>query len=566
LDQAASTPIDLILDPDPQGRNSAGSTGLTSNNHHDHKASSSGHFHKEDLKAKSKPSQPASTPGAVASSAPPATTKPAVRRCVSEFDAQADNTAEAISDLGRAVSTTATVGAHPIAGMDTDPQAAQGHDSVVRSTASSNGNKVSSEYFHEIKEEQPVTATAITRDDLEEEVRKKLMSEVVTAEVIGTTTIPASEPEQGESSSTPKSNHGRTSKKRKKRICLLALGLLVLVGVGVGLIVAVTSKDDEPKEEDEAKEEGEPVLTEQQQRLLAFLQERSPRVTDLSSPQNKAFQWLSRNNRTQEDDHILETYALCTLYHSTRGDEWTNSEFWLDDSESVCEWFPGNMCEMPNRRSLQDDHGKTNITILDLSSNNLVGELPSELQFMSDLKVLQFGFNQLEGTLPTFLDKLSNLQVFDVQDNGFLRSIPTSYGDLKSLIVFNIGINKLSGSIPTEIGALTNLENFHAPGNDLTGKVPVEIEYATRLKEIVLSKNNLEGSIPTELAQLTDLEVLKLTDNKLGLNLPSVLGNLTQLVEFDVSNNELTGTVPRIYANWASIGTKKRTWQQQARD
>jgi hypothetical protein len=48
------------------------------------------HFCEEDLKAKSKPLEPASTLGAVASTAPPATTKLAVRRCVSEFDAQAD--------------------------------------------------------------------------------------------------------------------------------------------------------------------------------------------------------------------------------------------------------------------------------------------------------------------------------------------------------------------------------------------------------------------------------------------------------------------------------------------
>jgi 2-polyprenyl-6-methoxyphenol hydroxylase-like FAD-dependent oxidoreductase len=78
------------------------------------------------------------------------------------------------------------------------------------------------------------------------------------------------------SSSTPKSNHST----RNKWI-YLALGLsLVFIGVDVGVIVAVTSKYEDTNEEDD----GEPTI---ETKLLQFLQQRLPEVTEESSPQNK---------------------------------------------------------------------------------------------------------------------------------------------------------------------------------------------------------------------------------------------------------------------------------------
>jgi 2-polyprenyl-6-methoxyphenol hydroxylase-like FAD-dependent oxidoreductase len=78
------------------------------------------------------------------------------------------------------------------------------------------------------------------------------------------------------SSSTPKSNHST----RNKWIYLALALLLVFIGVDVGVIVAVTSKYEDTNEEDD----GEPTI---ETKLLQFLQQRLPEVTEESSHPNK---------------------------------------------------------------------------------------------------------------------------------------------------------------------------------------------------------------------------------------------------------------------------------------
>jgi hypothetical protein len=171
-------------------------------------------------------------------------------------------------------------------------------------TNSSNDNNIN-DTMEEEAEGQTVTAIAITRDDLEEEARQRLVAEAVTAEVV---TIARERPEpndemESSSLSTPKSNHST----RNKWI-YLALGLLlVLIGVAIGVTMAVTSKEDENKEEGDGKYTIETDL-------LQFLRQRSPKVKEESSPQNQAYRWLYKNGYTKEDDALWETYALCTFY------------------------------------------------------------------------------------------------------------------------------------------------------------------------------------------------------------------------------------------------------------
>nr|XP_043633349.1 receptor-like protein EIX2 [Erigeron canadensis] len=88
------------------------------------------------------------------------------------------------------------------------------------------------------------------------------------------------------------------------------------------------------------------------------------------------------------------------------------------------------------------------VTLLDLSSNNLVGPIPSELTALRELKSLNLSSNQLTGRIP---DKI---------------------GDMKSLETLDLSLNKLSGKLPLSLSSLTFLSSFNVSWNQLTGRVP----------------------------------------------------------------------------------------------
>ncbi len=116
--------------------------------------------------------------------------------------------------------------------------------------------------------------------------------------------------------------------------------------------------------------------------LLANVSERDE-LEDDTSPQGKALNWIiseagglesGEENDIQfmpggDDDQIILRYILAVLYHSTGGNDWIDKGQWLT-STSVCEWN-GFSCRLGNK--------------LTLSSNNLVGTIPSEIGSLPSL-------------------------------------------------------------------------------------------------------------------------------------------------------------------------------------
>ncbi|GMN33536.1 hypothetical protein TIFTF001_004208 [Ficus carica] len=100
---------------------------------------------------------------------------------------------------------------------------------------------------------------------------------------------------------------------------------------------------------------------------------------------------------------------------------------------------------------------------LDLSSNSLLGALPSDLGNMLNLKLLSVAKNGFSGQIPKELQKLNKLEYLDLSDNKFSGEIPDNLPS--SLTAFNVSGNDLSGSVPE------NLRNFPVssfrPGNNL---------------------------------------------------------------------------------------------------
>ena len=90
---------------------------------------------------------------------------------------------------------------------------------------------------------------------------------------------------------------------------------------------------------------------------------------------------------------------------------------------------------------------------MDLSFNDLSGEIPAELGSLSNLTQLALDFNELSGEIPAELGSLSNLTQLALD------------------------FNDLSGEIPPELGSLSNLTHLDLYDNDdLSGCVPSSLE------------------------------------------------------------------------------------------
>ena len=148
--------------------------------------------------------------------------------------------------------------------------------------------------------------------------------------------------------------------------------------------------------------------------------------------------------------------ALVALYNATSGDSWANNDNWLSD-KPLGEWHGVTT----------DSDGR--VRRLNLSGNQLSGEVPSELGSLSNLTRLYLYDNQLSG-VPPELGSLSNLEWLWLQRNQ-LSEVPSELGSLSNLEWLDLSGNQLT-EIPGELGSLSNLESLYLSSNELTGCIP----------------------------------------------------------------------------------------------
>ncbi|XP_050374838.1 receptor-like protein EIX1 [Argentina anserina] len=89
------------------------------------------------------------------------------------------------------------------------------------------------------------------------------------------------------------------------------------------------------------------------------------------------------------------------------------------------------------------------VNSIDLSSNNLGGEIPEEITSLSYLGSLNLSRNQLTGSIPAGIGKLGQLETLDLSSNHLRGSIPLSMTSMTSLSKLNLSHNNLSGPIPS---------------------------------------------------------------------------------------------------------------------
>ena len=171
-------------------------------------------------------------------------------------------------------------------------------------------------------------------------------------------------------------------------------------------------------------------------------------LDDLDSFQYKSYVWLVTHSSYEgvPDLVVSQKFALGTLYFALAGAGWDQNTGWLTDDD-VCSWYglPLNDCHNGIASSL------------DLSENNLVGEIPLELMSMRFLQGINFSGNSLYGVIPSEIGRLEFLELL-LLDNNFLRGrFPNELGDISTLKQLTLNSNQLKGEVPGSVCSLPGL-------------------------------------------------------------------------------------------------------------
>ncbi|CAH9133045.1 unnamed protein product [Cuscuta epithymum] len=95
---------------------------------------------------------------------------------------------------------------------------------------------------------------------------------------------------------------------------------------------------------------------------------------------------------------------------------------------------------------------------IDISSNMLNGEIPTEITSLVELGSLNLSRNNLRGHIPFRIGNLANLEALDFSNNHLSGSIPQTLVHVHRISVLNLSNNNLSGKIPKG----TQLQSFNA--------------------------------------------------------------------------------------------------------
>ncbi|XP_059439400.1 receptor-like protein EIX2 isoform X1 [Corylus avellana] len=159
----------------------------------------------------------------------------------------------------------------------------------------------------------------------------------------------------------------------------------------------------------------------------------------------------------------------------------------------------------------------SSLQIIDLAHNDFSGAIPQCLGNWSrdDYSYSgQFDHIQLVSKGREYLYEYSIINLvhsIDLSSNNLSGEIPGNITSLLRLVNVNLSMNHLTGRVPEKIGDLYMLESLDLSMNELSGHIPESLSSLNFLSYLNLSFNNLSGKIPSgnQLQTLNDPSIYK---------------------------------------------------------
>mmetsp|Transcript_52952 Transcript_52952/g.59941 ORF Transcript_52952/g.59941 Transcript_52952/m.59941 type:complete len:604 (-) Transcript_52952:76-1887(-) len=345
-------------------------------------------------------------------------------------------------------------------------------------------------------------------------------------------------------------NNTRRGTNRWKRFLCVAIFVGITLGCIWGIVALVEKKNGGGEEHIHEKR-----INEFHAEILELELSSKSDLETVGSPQYNAIQWLANVDGAKmkaNNAHAMQRYALAVLFYSTSGTEdhvnpkgsWIDQNNWMT-ANGLCSWN-GILCKGDLDDGLSQHSNNENgfVTVLQLPSNNLDGNLPAELCALTLLSKLDLSQNGLTGTLPKELAALHELRDLVLRENNLSGLIPTDYGiQMSNMRQLNLGVNRFNGPIPQQIEHMVSLRSLGLERNQFKGRIP-DLEDMIKLTQLHLESNNLVGPFPASVTKLTSLVELNLSNNHLTGFLPSELAKLTRLEKIILNHLNLRGTLP----------------------
>ncbi|WJX37867.1 hypothetical protein P8452_25588 [Trifolium repens] len=125
--------------------------------------------------------------------------------------------------------------------------------------------------------------------------------------------------------------------------------------------------------------------------------------------------------------------------------------------DSISEYSPLGSIELFTKGQEYYLKSIENRKTIDLSANNLSGEVPLELFQLVQVQTLNLSHNNFIGTIPKTIGDMKNIESLDFSNNRLCGEIPQSMALLNFLDYLNLSCNNFHGKIP--IG--TQLQSFN---------------------------------------------------------------------------------------------------------
>ncbi|PWA72706.1 leucine-rich repeat protein [Artemisia annua] len=266
---------------------------------------------------------------------------------------------------------------------------------------------------------------------------------------------------------------------------------------------------------------------------------------------------LSHNNLTGPLTNLPNKGSVDVPDHFVKVLSLRNNLFNESIPISLCRWTDLDYLDLSRNRltgRIPECLGNMrNLVIMQLSSNQLSGVIPRKLNGMITMNLAST--NYLDEGIPveeTLIQVIKGASLeytttfryvinMDLSSNNLVGEIPIELMSLSALMGLNLSNNHLSGGIPDSIGKMKALNSLDFSGNQLTGPIPPSIGALNFLSYLNLSHNNLSGRIPTgsQLQTLTDPSIYVGNRDLCGAPLPKNCSNNEDQTTMHTESNKV---------------------------
>ncbi|XP_054817450.1 receptor-like protein 13 [Prosopis cineraria] len=129
---------------------------------------------------------------------------------------------------------------------------------------------------------------------------------------------------------------------------------------------------------------------------------------------------------------------------------YTSGDLVHDEYERNSTWYEQQEVNFMSKNRYESYEGKILdfMSGLDLSNNQLTGEIPLEIGYLNNIHTLNMSDNYLTGPIPETFSGLMQIESLDLSHNDLTGHIPSQLTQLYSLSVFSVAHNNLSGKTP----------------------------------------------------------------------------------------------------------------------